>query len=123
LENTFIEYHFFNELDNIKKFDNLDKYPEAARPLELYPTEFIECKINLLSDSDWERYTNLEMTLRGFLCSYDEKDMQHIRRMILYKIEFKLMQRDYGDWWQSLNSECVGVTREAADFIDSRSRQ
>lgn len=121
LANIFLEYHFFNELDNISKFDDLDKYPEEAMRLKLYPAEFIQHKVHLISNSDLEAYQQHELNLHTLLCSYDEKDMQLFRTNILYLIECKLLERDFGWGWNTLNSECEGITREAAEFISARS--
>jgi hypothetical protein len=96
LTDTFLEYHFFNELDNIKKFDDLDKYPEAARLLTSYADEFIQQKVTTLSNSDWAEYRQQEIKLHQFLCAYTEEDMRDLRRKILYEIEKMLVKRDYG---------------------------
>ena len=122
LSGTFLEYHYFNELDNIGKFDDLNNYPEAARPLELYAPEFIKNKVDSISASDLDAYQLMERQLHAFLCSYDENDMQHVRRHILYEIEQKLMARDFGEFWDSLDSECNGITLEAEEFISSRNQ-
>lgn len=121
LDNTFLEYHFFNEIDNIGKFDDLEKYPEAKELLELYPAEFISHKVHLISRADLETYQLQQHKLHAFLCSYDEGDMQRLRRRIMYRIEGKLLSRDFGWNWNTLNSECEGITLEAAKFIAARS--
>jgi len=120
--NTFkrnlIEYHFFNEIDNIAKFDERDSYPESSEALESYPDEFIQMKI--AASPDYATYRDSEILLHSLLCSYDERDMQRLRNSIIYKVHCKLLDRDYGGLWMSLSSDCEGVTREAADFIASR---
>jgi tetratricopeptide (TPR) repeat protein len=113
-----IEYHFFNELDNIIKFEDLDLYPEVEDFVdgpESYPKDFIEYKVNNCPDE--KAYKSAEMTLHSFLCSYDEEEMRYIRRNMIYEIHRKLMARDFGDFFDALDSDCRGITKEAEDFI------
>mgnify|MGYP003618592908 CR=1 FL=1 len=110
-----VEYHFFNEIDNISKFDERNLYPEALEFIELYPEVFIQKKINTCSD--YEKYRASEILIHSFLCCYDEADMQRLRRSILYEIHCKLLERDYGWRWRTLSTDCEGVTKDAANFI------
>jgi tetratricopeptide (TPR) repeat protein len=113
-----VEYHFFNELDNVKRFESVNDYPEAEEFLQSYPDEFIQKKIQ--GPIDTETYAKSEAILHQFLCSYDEKDMRHLRRHIIYDIHSTLMDRDYGFLGQGMDSDCPEVIREAVEFIDQR---
>lgn|GEM_PF-994609 len=113
-----IEFHFFNELDNIAKFDDLNGYPEVERWLKEYPAEFIAMKVE--SCPDFDAYRKAEFALHTHLCSYDERDMQPLRRHVLYDIHRKLMTRDFGGFWDALSSECRGITKEAEEFMAGR---
>ena len=121
--NTFkrelIEYHFFNEIDNIQKFEERNSYPDASEFIDSYPSDFIQKKLTLSPNQ--AEYKKSETFIQSFLCSYDEYDMQRLRNLIIYEIHCKLLERDYGGLWMSLSSDCEGVTREAADFIASQS--
>ncbi len=110
-----VEYHFFNDLDNVIKFDELSSYPEVEEFQQEYPAEFIEHKSSKCPDA--AKYREAELKLHSFLCSYQEEDMQYLRRRIIYDIHCKLMERDYGPFWMSMSSDCPGVTKEAADFM------
>jgi hypothetical protein len=109
-----VEYHFFNELDNIVKFENLKDYPEAEQWLADYPLEFVATKVD--SCPDVEAYQKAEFGIHLLLCCYDEGDMRLLRRSMLYDIHRNLMVRDFGPLWDALNSECRGVTKEAEEF-------
>lgn len=39
---------------------------------------------------------------------------------MIYEIGCKLMQRDFGDFWNALSSECEGITLEAVEFISKQ---
>jgi hypothetical protein len=107
------EFHFFNDIDNVIKFDESSLYPEVDEFRSVYNDRFIEMKISRCPDA--LAYTKSEITLHSFLCCYDENDMQHLRRLMLYNIHQILLHMDYGDIW-SLTSECPGMIREAEGF-------
>lgn len=113
-DRTLIEFHFFNELDNISKFENKDIFPEAVEYLDVYSEKFIEKKV--AECPDVEAYIKAEMTLHSFLCCYDPDDMNFIRRTMLYDIHEHLLALDFGDFYNTLSSESQGVIREAEGF-------
>lgn len=90
---NFAEYHFFNELDNVKKFDRLDIYPEVSEYLELYPESFINEKLD--NFPDYGKYREAELKLHSFLCAYDQKTMVRLRRVMLYNLHERLLASDY----------------------------
>lgn len=109
------EYHFFNDLDNIARFEEVDTYPDAKHYLELYPEDFIAEKIN--GSVDIAAYSQAEALLNSFLCSYDEPDMRMLRRLILYSIHESLLIRDYGDQLWSMSNPQPEVIRSAAHLM------
>ncbi|SAK83415.1 hypothetical protein AWB80_05485 [Caballeronia pedi] len=113
-DHPFVEYHFFNELDNVFRFDDRKHYPDVAEFIDAYPGDFIAMKVDACPDA--QAYRDIEVKLHSLLCSYDERDMQRLRNSMLYQIHCKLLERDFGEMWMSFSSECEGVTREAAEF-------
>ncbi|MBK9004545.1 MAG: hypothetical protein IPM67_13980 [Sphingomonadales bacterium] len=111
-----IEFHFFNDLDNIAKFEEVELYPEVEEYLDLYPKSFINIKVDNCPDD--KAYLKSEILLHSFLCCYDPDDMRHLRRIMLYDIHSHLLAIDFGDLYDSLLSECKGVIREAEIFLD-----
>jgi hypothetical protein len=111
---SMLEFHLFNDLDNIIKFDDIDAYPEAQELARLYPAEFIELK--LAHCPDFDAYSEHEAILHRFLCSYPLDQMRRIRRLMIYEIHEQLLIRDFDDV-HSLSSSCNGITREAEEFI------
>jgi len=111
--NPLFEYHFFNELDNIKLFEKLSEYPEAQEYFRGYPDDFIQLKID--EKIDRAEYEKAEILLHSFLCSYDEEVMRRLRRSMLYSIHENLLGRDYG--YTGLGSDCHGVTKEAYEYL------
>ena len=109
------EYHFFNDLDNIVRFEDVDTYPDAKHYLELYPADFIAEKVN--GSVDIAAYSQAEALLNSFLCSYDEPDMRMLRRLILYGIHESLLIRDYGDQLWSMSNPQPEVIRSAAHLM------
>ena len=110
------EYHFFNELDNIVRFEDVDIYPEAKDFLEFYTSDFIVKKVN--EDVDIAAYSRSESLLNEFLCSYDEPDMRMLRRLMLHDIHKDLIIRDYGDqMFGTFDNPEPEVIREAAYLI------
>ncbi|MCY9834615.1 hypothetical protein [Aeromonas media] len=116
-----IEYHFFNEIDNIIKFEQMDKYPEVKQWIEDFSNEFITMKVN--SCPNLKVYKEAEIKLHQFLCTYEENDMRRIRRSILYRIHCGLMVRDFGALYMSFDSECCGITKEAVAFCIHAAQQ
>ncbi len=111
--NPIFEFHFFNELDNIRLFDEIQNYPTAKNYLQLYPGEFLQRKINEPIDDD--AYKKAELMLHGFLCSYDEKRMYRLREYMLYRMHDALLSAQYGS--TGLSSDCPGVTRDAYEYL------
>lgn len=110
-----IEFHLFNDLDNIIKFDDVSRYPEAQELVEMYPSEFIKLKVD--NCPDLKAYEDAEMKLHNFLCSYPEEDMIQLRRHMHYELHQRLLMRDFGELFDAMNSECQGVIREAEAYL------
>lgn len=106
-----IEFHFFNDIDNIKKFDSLSVYPEVEEFYFLYDATFVEMKASGCPNPHF--YGDAIGKLHNFLCSYDEDDMRYLRRIMLYDIHEKLLGLDFDDTQGTFDSECQGVIREA----------
>lgn len=113
------EYHFFNELDNVARFEDPDVYPEAKEFHALYPAAFIAEQVN--NPVDFAAYSRSEALLNSFLCSYDEPDMRKLRRLMLYDIHEYLLRRDYGDQLWSMTNPQPEVIQSAANFLSQRS--
>ncbi len=113
-DRTLVEFHLFNEIDDIVKFDDLTLYPEAVQLLQNYDVHFIDMKVEKCPDV--QLYHDAQAKLHGFLCSYDLEDMIMLRRCMLYDIHKALLALDFGDFFDSLSSECNGVIREAEEF-------
>lgn len=112
---SFAEYHFFNELDNIRKFDRLELYPEVSEYLDLYPEEFIDQKVADCPDD--EAYGKAELTLHSFLCAYDEKTMIRLRRVMLYSLHERLLDNDYPGVLGSMSDPRPAVIKDAYHFV------
>lgn len=110
------EYHFFNELDNVKKFDRLDLYPEVEGYLENYPIDFIEMKV--ANCPDYNAYQKAERKLHSFLCSYDDEEMRQLRRLILYRLHERILDDEYGP--SDILTSYPEVTKEAYRFISGK---
>lgn len=112
-----VQFHFFNEVDNIARFDDISLYPEVAEFLDIYPAAFVRKMVDAQIDN--EAYMVAEATLHRFLCAYDEKRMRYLRRHMLYDIHERLLDRDYGALRRStMNAEPNShIIREAADCL------
>lgn len=110
-----LEFHFFNDLDNIVKFDDIARYPEAQEYVDTYPSAFIEMKV--ANCPNLRAYEDAETKLHNFLCSYPEEDMIRLRRHMHYEIHKRLLVRDFGEMYDALDSDCEGVIREAEPYL------
>lgn len=110
-----LEFHLFNDLDNIMKFDDIRRYPEAQELVEIYPALFIEMKVDACPDL--RAYEDAETKLHNFLCSYPEEDMIQLRRHLHYEIHRSLLVRDFGEMFDALDSDCEGVIKEAEPYL------
>lgn len=114
----FAEFHFFNELDNVRKFDRLDLHPEVSEYLELYPEGFIDKKLAECPDD--EAYRKAELTLHSFLCVYDEQTMTRLRRVLIYQLHERLLSDDYPGVLGSFSDPRPEVTRDAYRYIHGK---
>lgn len=112
---SLLEFHLFNDLDNILKFDDIGRYPEAEELIEDYPAAFIQMKVE--NCPDLSAYEDAETKLHAFLCSYPEEDMIYLRRNMLYEIHRQLLSRDFGPMFDALDSDCEGVIKEAEPYL------
>lgn len=110
-----LKYHFFNEVDNIAKFDSRGSYPDIDRYIDLYPGAFIEATVRLCPNA--QEYLNSEVRLQTFLCSYEEQDMRNVRSDMLYLIHSALMWADYGHEYYMIGSD-NHIIREALEYLD-----
>ncbi|MBS1832376.1 MAG: hypothetical protein JST65_06680 [Acidobacteria bacterium] len=115
-----IEYHLFNDVDDIAKFDDVRSYPEAAELTRAYDPRFIEQKVARCPDQ--RAYQDAQAKMHNFLCSYDLTDMIQLRRYMIYRIHAKLLAQDFGDFYDALDSDCTGVLREAEEKFPGRGR-
>lgn len=110
-----LEFHFFNDLDNVVKFDDISRYPEAQEYVDTYPSAFIEMKV--ANCPNLRAYEDAETKLHNFLCSYPEEDMIQLRRHMHYEIHKRLLVRDFGEMYDALDSDCEGVIKEAEPYL------
>ena len=106
-----IEFHLFNDLDDMDKFDEITMYPDAELLFELYDRKFIYKKAE--SCPDVASYKDAQTKLHSFLCSYNLDDMIRLRNYIIYRIHERLLSLDFGDLHESFTSESNGIIREA----------
>jgi tetratricopeptide (TPR) repeat protein len=114
-----VEYHFFNELDNLVKFEEREKYESSfIEYIDLFPPEFVDLKVRNCPDG--AGYAKAEVVLNSFLCIYPEAKMRQLRAGIIYMIHDKMMHRDYdiGEY-----AQCSGLTREAAEYVERHQLQ
>lgn len=110
-----LEYHFFNDLDNIIKFETISEIPEAEEYLELYGQDYIDHKIETCPDDN--AYFAADATVRSFLCCYPVKEARYIRRRILWDLHQNMLHEDYGDIW-SMSSEARDTIKDFDHFGD-----
>ena len=113
-----MKFHFFNELDNVAKFETPGSHPEIEKYIQLYPRAYIDEQMRRCPDE--QEYFAAEAQLHTFLCSYEEQDMRKIRSDMLYLIHSALMAEDYGLGAFSILSDedTHGVIREAHEYLD-----
>ena len=104
-----LEYHFFNELDNIVKFEDISKFPEAEEYLESYGQRYIDHKIEKCPDE--AAYYTADATLRSFLCCYPVQEARYLRRNMLWELHQNMLHEDYGDIW-SLSSDAKDTIKD-----------
>lgn len=108
-----LEYHFFNDLDNIVKFEDITALPEAEEYIELYGQNYVDHKIEICPDE--EAYFAADATIRSFLCCYPVQEARYLRRRILWDIHQNMLHEDYGDIW-SMSSEAKETIKDFDNF-------
>lgn len=116
-DSPLVEYHFFNELDNIKRFEIVSDYSDVEYLLRMYPHEFINKKVE--GSVDAQAYVIAEAILHQFLCSYEEKEMRRLRCEVIYDIHERLLDRDYGIMGHGTPNSQGEITREAAEYVEN----
>lgn len=111
-DRSLIEYHLFNDLDDIIKFDTPSSYPEAQRMIRAYGATFIDRKVSRYPDQT--AYGDAQAKLHNFLCSYDLADMVRLRRTMHRDIHDHLLALDFGPLHHEVASGCTSVIKEAA---------
>lgn len=106
-----VEFHLFNDLDDIIKFDAPASYPEAAKLIQAYGSAFIDQKVARCPDQS--AYEDAQTKLHNFLCSYDIADMVRLRRAMHRDIHSRLLSLDFGPLHESAGSGFTGVIKEA----------
>lgn len=113
--NCLTRFHFFNELDNIKKFSGFNLYPTAEEYWDQYPDEFVDLELESGCPDD-EAYILVCAHVGSALCLLEEKEMARYREATIYRIHDELMSNDYG-LWGTFTSEDSGIIRDAAEFV------
>ncbi|MDH0728113.1 hypothetical protein N5D27_16555 [Stutzerimonas stutzeri] len=117
-----VEYLFFAEIYDISLSENdLAVHPEAREFLELFPLDFIETKLSAVANS--QDHMDLLMRRAKYYSLLDEspeEERLYLRRSAIYQMHCALMKRDFGDFYDSLSSDCNGLTKEAEEFISAR---
>ena len=111
--NLNMEFFFFNELDNIKKFDDVELFPNIQWELDSYPADFVQLKISTAPAS----YFLAETKMYSLLCPHEDRDRYLVRDRILYIIHEYLMDLDYQGLQYTLDSDSLGVVREAHKYL------
>lgn len=106
------EFHFYNELDNVKKFDRPNLYPDIEAYLEDYPAEFIEQEVS--SCPDIEAYSKAEQIMHSFLCIYAERTMRQLRNLMIYRLHERILDDQYG--FSDLTTNNPAITKAAYKF-------
>lgn len=117
-----IEYNFFTEIYEISlSEEDLRKHPEAKNFLELFPFDFIKLKVGEAKKSNnYSDFVLCRMKYFSLINQHPEENQTHLRRGAIYRMHCALMKRDFGARFDSLSSDCRGLTKEAEDFISSR---
>lgn len=108
-----LEYFFFNELDNIKKFDDITRFPSMEWELHAYPNDFIQEKISNTPPD----YFQSEAKMYTLLCAHSDGDRYPLRDAVMYYAHEYLMNYDYQGSQHGLDSDSRGVIKEAHAFL------
>ena len=108
-----LDFFFFDELDNIKKFDNRSLYRNIQHELDAYPEAFIQTKISQAPKG----FIEAQRLMYSLLCAHSEVQLPLLRDAVLYSIHEFMMRRDYGLVCLSTLAESSGLVREARDYI------
>ena len=117
-----IAYLFFSELHDIgKSKKHLKEHPEAQRLLNIFPAEFIEQKVNEIAERDsYADFVQCRARYNQLINDQDIQNRLYIKRYTIHRMHCALMERDFGDSYNLLGSDCSGLTKEAEKFISSR---
>lgn len=112
-----VEHLFFTEVYEIGLHEGrLERYPEIKEYKGIFPKEFIEFKYQEASSSpEFIKYKN-----SYYAALLKEDDVLYIRRSSIYLMHNALMQRDFGDFFLAIGSDCHGLTKEAERYLEGQ---
>lgn len=120
-DTSLIECHFFTEIYEISlEEEELKKHPEAQEYLEIFPFEFIKIKVREATFN--LNYAKCRLAFHELLEKQPKNNQLYIRRTAIYRMHNVLMQRDFGDFFNTLGSGCESLTKEAEAFIATQSK-
>jgi tetratricopeptide (TPR) repeat protein len=85
-EGQLLGYHLVNEVDNAKKFENLDDFPSVKLLLDNWITDQSVIDQVLADPSMKGEYEERRNVFEGMICVYDYADMAKLRDTIMQKI-------------------------------------
>lgn len=112
-----VEHLFFAEIREIGlQKGRLERYPEVKEYLGIFPPEFIEFKYQEAASSpDFAKFKHAY-----FEALLNEDGDLYVRRSAIYLLHEALMRRDFGEDFRGFGSECVGLTKEAENYLAGR---
>lgn len=79
-------YHMVNEVDNVKKFENMSDFPSVKTLATNWMKDQIVIDQTLANRSMSSEYQEKRNTFEAMVCVYDYEDMSKLRDMIVRKI-------------------------------------
>ncbi len=107
-------YHLLNEVDNVKKFEDISDFPMVKHLLENDLSDFTESE-KILSDSEGQKgFAATSMLFQGMLCAYDYSDMAKLRDLIVQKIWMEAERKEPSSELQVMghNVEVISISRD-----------
>lgn len=113
VRNDLLEYYCFSLIQMVRADNEPDRYQGLKSQARGYTDEFVNYKVGSCPNPDALQDAQFKVNVMATRLS-DNREM--VISNIFWVAHKQLLIRDFGDMYDSLSSECTGITSEAEEY-------
>lgn len=114
VDNDLLEYFCFRWICWAREHTDPKRYEHIKSESAGYSDEFVAHKLSLCPDT--KALDDATMNVNILVSNYGDDKREIVISNVFYVAHKQLMIRDFGGFFDSFDSECNGITREAEAF-------